>query len=283
MKKILILCMLIVLLSSCSVSHWKQGPRPNMDFTENTLRTLGIKVENLPGLYVSFLQPATFYKDSRTSQEQKVEGGVLYVENLITGKSLYQPQKVPVRYYDGPEKGKIAKFKNGQIITDDFLAQIVSATPGEGDVYLKEVQIALKSDTLSDVFTYTRIPVIQDSYYGSNSTSSSQTGFTPFSQRRQQTQSKRGAKTPSDYRYGIQLLVFDTEMQLDSEFKVEPGTNLVFFQENGIRYYVTQGQSGSFWFIADGSKFLYIDRFYKVETTNNQKTQSEAISEKIGQ
>lgn len=279
-------------LVSCN-STYDLGPDPNVSFTQRELQARNIKVENLPGLYVSFPQPATFYKDSRRNQTQDVSGGILFIENLITGASLYQPKEVAVRYNEGPKKGEVVKgplrtdklsLASGEILTEDFLAQIVGAIPGEGDEYLSEVLVEVKSDSLGDVFSYVPIPVFSRSAYR-GTTNDTRNGFTPFKELRTSGNQENlsGNKKARDYRYTIKLLVFQEDMSLEPQFKVEGGTNLVFFEENNVRYYVTQGKSGNWWFLSETSKFLYIDKFYLVETTNNQKTQSEAESKKIGQ
>ena len=295
MKKILILLLLVIFFISCSKSTYTLAPRPNNPFTQKTLEGKKIKPENLVGLYVSFPQPATFYKDSRKDQIQEVSGGVLYVENLITGASLYQPQTVPVRYDNGSKQGEIVKgplrteritLASGQFLTEDFLAPIVGVVPD--DEYVGEVLVEIKSDSLGDTFSYVPIPVYPESRYGmrNDRNISQNNGFSPFKNREYFKKERDNAsvktKAPIDYRYTIKLLSFKEDMELDTQFSVEPSTNLVFFEESGVRYYVTQGKSGSFWFLADSSKFLYIDKFYLVETTNNQKTQSEAESKKIG-
>ena len=253
----------MVFLNACSVTNIEKSIVPNEPVTENNLKSKKIIPEKLIGTYVSFPANAVFYKNPQTENEQGVDRGIFINIDRLSGQKLVQPMFVVKR----DKKGKKI-VKKGKLERDHFLSPIVGIERNED--YIGKMYVEIMANDFGDIFSFERVPV---KYSVRNINSNN--GLRSLNR-------SVGTTQMLDARYVLECIRYSPGDQLPEGFFVEESTGFIFFNENGERYYITVGNSGTEWYVDARTKDHYIDMFYYMRTVDNQKIIQEAKSKKIG-
>lgn len=295
MKKILIFLLLATFFSSCAVK--KELPSytpptfPNSQVTENNLKSGGlegqeINPQSLVSTYTTFDSEARLIRDSGLETNEEVKGGGLFIEGELKGSSIYVPLSYPVLWDTGeglkgtPVTGPLegTNLRPGEIMRGPFMAEIKNVEQGGPGGYIERLFIQLRDDTIGDIFSYRRTPLVgQDKFYKANKSSAG--NFQPLRDRKKEVLKNQNT-TPDDYVYVIELLAFQPDMNLKPGYFVEKSTNLVYYDNGKARFYFTEGSSGNFWLVPEINKYHRVSAMYiKKKQKDNQKV--EVINSKI--
>ncbi|MCA9351581.1 hypothetical protein KC929_02280 [Patescibacteria group bacterium] len=274
MKKNLLYFATVLIFAACKSSY--VPPRvPNKDVTEKSLKAERIIPEKFVGTYVSFPNNAIFYQDSKVENEQGVDRGIFINVDRLSGRQLNQPMFVPVRYYKGPKKGKkviITRGRNkGKPLLEHFLAPVVSVEATDS-TYIDRLFVEIIADDFGDTFAFERTLV------SSRNQGRASSGIHNLN--RSKNANSINMKN-LDARYVLECLRYQPGDDTTG-LEVEASTGYYYLINEGLKYYLTQGSSGSLWFVDGNTKNHYIDMFYYMEATDNQKEVQEAKSLKIG-
>jgi hypothetical protein len=281
MKKISILCVVLISMSSCSEKLFR-SLGTNLDFSDQELNARGIDTASVIGAYAALQNELRLYFEPDFAQDERVEGGKIIQRNMLSGDFLL----VPLRIFVTDKKGRKIRGEKGLPLTAPFLSEITGIEPGFDSRYSKVLYTVESPDGMGTTLVF--IPVAaQGPFQPGGQAGGRNSGLripdlgnqSDIASRRKGSQ---GSQNPYTIRYQLQVTRCggcNQEELLSSGFKVDEN-DFIYFVYQGQKYLVSLTADGRQAFVDAASAEVQIDGLF-LETENEDTRKTNVAAPKI--